>query len=117
MTGMIDWSREFFDKLEDDNLWVMPRSGMVFWKWKNLLLWIGTIPPKDKFDLPISEVREIECDMVWKNFGAVSVTVCKMGELEEFDNIDEAIRHRDTSELFVMFRESAEVHANDQEDA
>jgi len=86
------WCRALFDRLPDDGVWAIPRSGLVFRKnQKNkTLVLVGTFPHQDE---KISHELAIAGDFFTtrKQFRRVGIAVEKAAGLREYASVDEAI--------------------------
>jgi hypothetical protein len=63
MTDHSEWCRSVFEKLEDDGLWGVPRTGMLFRKNEaaKTLVWVGSFPPERDFGVsaPLARANEL----------------------------------------------------------
>jgi hypothetical protein len=54
MKDYTSWCRSIFKALEDDGVWGVPRTGMIFRKNEaaKTLVWVGSFPPEQDFGMP-----------------------------------------------------------------
>ena len=87
-----DWCLKLFTSLNQDAVWTLPRSGVIFQRTDDLTLtWIATIPPKDKTFLNWRNVEQEFSDNV-DQFGRAGIFMTRAKTLQRFDSYEEVER-------------------------
>jgi hypothetical protein len=90
----VEWCRHMHRIIAQGGIWGLPRSGLVFRKTGNVLLWVGTIPPATRIPPALlDEAREHEFEENFKNFSKAGVAMWRANVIRHFDSIDDAQRH------------------------
>ncbi|HEY2243418.1 MAG TPA: hypothetical protein VGH47_04240 [Xanthobacteraceae bacterium] len=86
------WGLNLFSRLRNGGVWGIPRSGVVFQKQKDDLVWVGSVPPNGSLALPVDAyvVQESEFLTAREKFAEVGILVTKAAVIEKFENMDEA---------------------------
>jgi hypothetical protein len=76
----VRWCKRLFDGLKDGAIWGVPRSGMIFRRHGDKLVWEEQMP--HMADMPISatqleEQQEREFESISAHFGAAGIKVLK----------------------------------------
>jgi hypothetical protein len=91
-TSHTTWCRSIFEKLADDGLWGVPRTGMVFRKNETAktLVWVGSFPPERDFGLPAGLARATEYLVTRDAFAKAGISVEVSRPLMDYANFKEA---------------------------
>lgn len=92
MTDHGKWCRDMHKLIAHGGLWGLPRTGLVFRKTGNVLIWVGVIPPKLKLD-DLDAAREHEFETNLKNFSNAGVPMWRANMIKRFDSMEEAQRY------------------------
>ena len=87
-----EWCQHVFRIMQRGGLWGLPRTGLVFRKVGNVLLWVGVIPPKEKWP-DLDEAREAEFADNFKHFSKARVAMWRANVIRSFDSMEDAKRH------------------------
>ena len=87
------WCRSTFEKLNDDGVWAIPRTGMLFRKNEDAqtLVWVGSFPPEKNFGVSTETARIGEFMTMRDEFAKVKISIERGFPIEEYANVDEAI--------------------------
>jgi hypothetical protein len=92
MSNHTTWCRSIFEKLADDGLWGIPRTGMVFRKNEiaKALVWVGSFPPEQSFGLPADLARANEYLVTRDAFAKAGISVEVSRPVRDYASFDEA---------------------------
>jgi hypothetical protein len=86
------WCREMHTLIAHGGLWGLPRTGLVFRKTGNVLIWVGVIPPKLRLH-DIDAAREQEFEQNLRNFSDAGVPMWRANTLKHFDSMEDAQKY------------------------
>ena len=94
MSHHAEWCRNHFDMMKLGTLWIVPRTGMVFRRSGNILLWVGVVPPEDNIPKDLLDiVREADFETHVEEFSEGGVAVWRVDVLRHFDSPEDAAEH------------------------
>jgi hypothetical protein len=97
------WCRQHFEKMKDLGVWVLPRSGMVFRKERNRLIWVGNVPADDWRVRCFPKLgRDSEFEGTRLQFGKAGITVEKSCSIVQHSDVGSALNHWKRSEDVVV---------------
>lgn len=93
MTEHTLWCRSTFEKLNDDGVWAVPRTGMLFRKNKTArtLVWVASFPHEENFGVPPETARISDFMNIRHEFAKAGIPVELGFPIEEYASVDEAI--------------------------
>ena len=94
MSAHAQWCRDQWAALKPGALWVIPRTGIVFRRSGNILLWVGVVPPEDNIPKDLLQaVREREFELNVDEFSEAGIAVWRVDVLHHFDSKEDAQAH------------------------
>jgi hypothetical protein len=93
-TTVTGWCRTLFDKMAVGGVWTIPRSGMVFRREADRMIWVAVVPPEADFTVGLSEIRKLEFKETREEFAKAGIAVLKA------DNVTQCTDHNDAERRF-----------------
>jgi hypothetical protein len=89
------WCRQHFARMGPGCIWAVPRTGLIFRRTGNVLLWVGTIPPepaKRMSPAKLAEAREDDYESHADHFSRAGVSINRASFIKAFASLAEAER-------------------------
>jgi hypothetical protein len=91
-----EWCRSHFARMKPGGLWMIPRTGLVFRRTGNVLLWVAVIPPVMPNAMlspaDLAKVREAEFEDNANHFTHAGVIIQRAIVIKPFASFDDATR-------------------------